>query len=60
MKNGTVQDRIQFAKDGGLFKFIEGVRIAVNLFAPNLTRCRIHGTHRLPFEHAAIEYAAAF
>jgi hypothetical protein len=49
LKHGTAQDRVEFAKDGGFFNFVEGARITVNLFAPNLTRCRIHGTHRLPF-----------
>ncbi len=50
VKNGAVQDRIQFAEDRGFFRFIEDAVIAINFFAPNLTRCRIHGTHRPPIE----------
>jgi hypothetical protein len=50
LENRTVQDRIEFAKDGCFFKFIEGVGIASNLFAPNRINLRTHGTNTLPFE----------
>ncbi|MFZ2023865.1 MAG: hypothetical protein WBP71_13980 [Terracidiphilus sp.] len=50
LKNGTVQDRIEFMKNRGSFNFIECARIAVNSFTPNLFCCRTHGIHQPPFE----------
>jgi hypothetical protein len=47
LKNGTVQDRIQFTKDRVSFNFVEGADFAITLFAPNLMGRQIHGTHRL-------------
>jgi hypothetical protein len=50
VKNGTVQDRIEFAKDRCFFKFIEDAVIAINFFVPTLICCRLHSTHSLLFE----------
>jgi hypothetical protein len=50
LKNGTVQDRVQFTKDFGSFDFIESAGIAIVSFAPNLLCYQTHGTHRPPFE----------
>jgi hypothetical protein len=36
LKNGTVQDRVQFTKDFGSFDLIESAGIAIESFAPNL------------------------
>jgi hypothetical protein len=58
LKNGTVQDRVQFAKDRGSVEFIEDATLAIDFFVPNLIRGQIHGTHHLRFESAAIEEAA--
>jgi hypothetical protein len=55
LKNGTVQDRIQFAKNRGFLRFIEDAVIANNVLAPNLMCRQIHGIHSLPFESTAIE-----
>ena len=50
VKNGTVQDRIEFAKDRCFFKFIEDAVIAINFFVPTLICCRLQSTHSLLFE----------
>jgi len=55
LKRGTVQDRIQFVKDRGFLKFIELAFFSIGFFAQDLVGRRIHGTHRLRFESAAIE-----
>jgi hypothetical protein len=59
LKNRTVQDRIQFVKDRGSLKFIEGAFFAIDSLAPNLMGRQIHATRHLPFKSAAIELAAA-
>jgi hypothetical protein len=48
LKNGTIQDRIQFTKNCGSFAFIEGAGVAIDSFAPDLSRYRTHGPHRHP------------
>ena len=59
VKNGTAQDRVEFAKDRGFFRFFQDAVIAINFFAPQRARCRIHGTYHLRFESAATKQALA-
>jgi hypothetical protein len=50
LKNGTVQDRVQFTKDFGSFDLIESAGIAIDSFAPNLLCYQNHGAHQSPFD----------
>jgi len=50
LKNGTVQDCVQFTKDFGSFDLIESAGIAIDSFAPNLLCYQTHGTHQSLFD----------
>ena len=51
LKDGAIQDRVQFPKYRGPLHVIEAAAIAVNLIMPNMICCQTHGAHCLPFEN---------